>query len=44
MVEVSNPTQAQSIYEFTARDIDGKDISLEKYRGHVCIIVNVASK
>ena len=25
-------------------DIDGNEISLEKYRGHVCIIVNVASK
>jgi len=25
-------------------DIDGNEVSLEKYRGHVCIIVNVASK
>lgn len=36
--------KASSIYEFTATDIDGNDVSLEKYRGHVCIIVNVASK
>lgn len=36
--------KAQSIYEFEALDIDGNNVSLEKYRGHVCIIVNVASK
>jgi len=36
--------KAKSIYEFTAKDIDGNEVSLEKYRGHVCIIVNVASK
>jgi len=37
-------TAAGSIYEFSAKDIDGNEISLEKYRGHVCVIVNVASK
>jgi len=36
--------KAKSIYEFTALDIDGNEVSLEKYRGHVCLIVNVASK
>merc|ERR1712106_106891 len=40
----SNPENADSIYEFTAEDIDGNSVSLEKYRGHVCIIVNVASR
>jgi len=35
---------AKSIYEFTAKDIDGNEQSLEKYRGFVCIITNVASK
>ncbi|CAG9840651.1 unnamed protein product [Diabrotica balteata] len=35
---------ANSIYEFTANDIKGEPVSLEKYRGHVCIIVNVASQ
>lgn len=35
---------AKSIYEFTANDIRGNPISLEKYKGHVCIIVNVASQ
>ncbi|CAH0546698.1 unnamed protein product [Brassicogethes aeneus] len=44
---MSNPEnykEAKSIYEFFANDIKGKEISLEKYRGHVCIIVNVASQ
>jgi len=35
---------ATSIYDFSAIDIDGNEVSLEKYRGNVCIIVNVASK
>lgn len=35
---------ASSIYDFTATDIKGNEISLEKYKGHVCIIVNVASR
>ncbi|XP_044746636.1 probable phospholipid hydroperoxide glutathione peroxidase isoform X1 [Coccinella septempunctata] len=36
--------QAKTIYEFTVNDIKGEVVSLEKYKGHVCIIVNVASK
>ncbi|CAM1321676.1 Uncharacterised protein r2_g3011 [Pycnogonum litorale] len=36
--------KASTIYEFNALDIDGNEVSLEKYRGHVCIITNVASK
>ncbi|CAG9865395.1 unnamed protein product [Phyllotreta striolata] len=48
-IEMSNQDQedyknAKSIYEFTARDIKGNEVSLEKYKGHVCIIVNVASQ
>ncbi|NXL93933.1 GPX4 peroxidase, partial [Alectura lathami] len=35
---------ASAIYDFHAQDIDGHDVSLEKYRGYVCIITNVASK
>lgn len=34
---------ATSIYDFSAIDIDGNEVSLEKYRGHVAVIVNVAS-
>jgi glutathione peroxidase-family protein len=32
------------LYDFTLRDIDGKDVSLEKFRDQVILIVNVASK
>ncbi|XP_012537298.1 probable glutathione peroxidase 2 [Monomorium pharaonis] len=34
---------ANTVYDFYANDIFGKNISLEKYRGYVLIIVNVAS-
>ncbi|XP_049286412.1 uncharacterized protein LOC125765397 [Anopheles funestus] len=34
---------ASSVYDFTANDIDGKPVQLGQYRGHVLIIVNVAS-
>merc|ERR1711976_637977 len=40
----SNATQASSIYDFNATDIDGNEVSLSKYANHVCIIVNVVSK
>lgn len=35
---------AKSIYEFSAKDIKGELVSLEKYKDQVCIIVNVASQ
>lgn len=38
-----NWQSATSVYDFHANDIIGKNISLEKYRNHVLIIVNVAS-
>ncbi|KAF6727962.1 Phospholipid hydroperoxide glutathione peroxidase, mitochondrial [Oryzias melastigma] len=45
---MSSPTEdwqrATSIYDFNATDIDGNVIPLEKYRGNVVIITNVASK
>lgn len=37
-------SNATSIYEFKANNIQGEEISLDKYAGHVCIIVNVASR
>jgi len=40
----SDPTKASSIYEFSAKTIDGEEVSLDKYKGRVCIVVNVASK
>lgn len=42
--EGDNWKTASSIYDFSANDIHGTAVSLEKYRGHVCIIVNVASQ
>lgn len=33
-----------SIYEYKVRTIDGEDVSLDKYRGKILLIVNVASK
>ncbi|MBX3295325.1 MAG: glutathione peroxidase [Acidobacteria bacterium] len=32
------------MYEFTMKDIDGNDVSLEKYKGNVVMLVNVASR
>jgi len=40
----ADPKTASSVYEFTANDIKGEPVSLDKYRGNVLIIVNVASK
>ncbi len=34
----------KSVYEFKVKDIDGKDVSLAKYKGDVVMIVNVASQ
>lgn len=35
---------AKTIYEFTVKDIDGKEVRLERYRGDVMMIVNTASR
>ena len=35
---------AQSVYDFTVKDIKGNDVSLANYKGKVLLIVNVASK
>jgi len=34
----------KSMYEFTMKDIDGKDVKLDAYKGKVVMIVNTASK
>lgn len=46
---ILNPTPTaapaeKSMYEFTMKDIDGKDVKLDSYKGKVVMIVNVASK
>ena len=33
-----------SVYDFSARNIDGVDVPLSQYRGKPLLIVNVASK
>lgn len=35
---------AKSVYEFSAKDINGKDVSLADFKDKVLLIVNVASK
>ena len=40
----SAPPPQKSMYEFTMKDIDGKDAKLDAYKGKVVMIVNTASK
>lgn|GEM_PF-588226 len=35
--------KAKSFFDFTVKSIDGKDVALSKYKGDVCLVVNVAS-
>lgn len=35
---------AETIYGFQVNDIDGNQVSLEKYKGYVCLVLNVASQ
>lgn len=37
-------TTNDSIFNYTMKDIDGKEVSLESYKGKVIMVVNVASK
>ena len=36
--------ESKSVLDFKMRDIDGKDVKLNKYKGNVLLVVNVASK
>ena len=40
----SAPPAEKSMYEFTLKDIDGKDVKLDAYQGKAVMIVNTASK
>lgn len=44
MTNPENWKNASSIYDFTVNNLQGEPVSLEKYKGHVCIVVNVASE
>lgn len=35
---------AASIFDFTVKDTYGNDVSLDKYRGNVTLVVNTASQ
>jgi glutathione peroxidase len=35
---------AQTIYDYTAKDLAGRDVKLSDYKGKVLLIVNIASK
>lgn len=37
-------TKGETPFDFSVKDIDGKDIDLSKYRGKVILVVNVASQ
>lgn len=39
----STPTKAQSIYDFTVKNIDGEEVEMSQYKGKWQLIVNVAS-
>lgn len=39
-----DPKTATSVLQFNAIDIDGNAVALEKYRGFVLYVVNVASE
>ncbi len=41
---VSGIQAQKTVYDFTVSDIDGNDVKLDKYKGKVLMIVNVASK
>ncbi|GAA0144817.1 peroxidase [Lithospermum erythrorhizon] len=40
----SRAATEKTLYDFTVKDIDGKDVSLNKFKGKVLLIVNVASQ
>ena len=48
MNEPTEPTEAAaapaSVYDFTVKSIDGKEVKLSKYKGKKLLIVNTASK
>ncbi|XP_018804128.1 PREDICTED: probable phospholipid hydroperoxide glutathione peroxidase isoform X3 [Bactrocera latifrons] len=39
-----DPKTAETIYEFTVKDTHGNEVSLEKYKGNVVLVVNIASQ
>jgi glutathione peroxidase len=44
MIQPAVTSAPATIYEFKMKDIDGKEVSLDKFKGQVLLVVNVASK
>ena len=42
--EIKKDSKTSEFYKFKAKDIYGKELSLEEYKGKVILVVNVASK
>ena len=42
--DVKSSKETATFHDFTVKDIDGQDVQLSRYRGEVCLVVNVASK
>ncbi|GAB3238696.1 glutathione peroxidase [Hymenobacter seoulensis] len=42
--ETTAPTAAGTVYDFTVKSIDGKDVKLSQYKGKKLLIVNTASE
>ena len=40
----NDSADAKTVWDFEVKDIDGKDVPLEKFEGDVLLIVNVASR
>jgi glutathione peroxidase len=43
-IDITGAMTMTTVYDFSARDIDGKEQSLDAWRGKTMLIVNVASK
>ena len=41
---VQTRAMAGSFYDLSAKDIDGNDVSFDKFKGKVVLVTNVASK
>lgn len=42
--KTSSYKDAKSIYEFSTKDPNGNSINLEKFKGKICLIINICSK
>ena len=41
-IAIASAANAQSVYDFKVKDMNGKDVSLSQYKGKVLLIVNTA--